>query len=154
MEAPPEHERFKVLTPREHEALLLISEGLPNAEIAHRTGHQPRDHEDLRLPHSHHTGSPRPRPGGGPGLSSGVGRGTATEPDGPVMPCGAASRQQRRPAHSSSDTPHGGHSALGIGTGSPERATCFVLPGVTHATGGLLLTRIVNTAAGQGRPAQ
>ncbi|MGY0072001.1 response regulator (plasmid) [Streptomyces sp. QTS137] len=88
-------------------------------------------------------------------LSGGVGWGTATEPDGPVMPCGAASRQQRLvPAHSSSDTPHGGRSVLRIGPGSPERATCFVLSGVTRATGGLLLTRIVNTTAGQGRPAQ
>ncbi|MFB8175656.1 response regulator [Streptomyces sp. NPDC055966] len=32
--ASPERERLKVLTPREHEVLLLISEGLSNAEIA------------------------------------------------------------------------------------------------------------------------
>jgi DNA-binding NarL/FixJ family response regulator len=32
--ASPERERIKVLTPREHEVLLLISEGLSNAEIA------------------------------------------------------------------------------------------------------------------------
>ncbi len=38
--------------------------------------------------------------------------------------------------------------------GSPERATCFVLSGAMRATGGLLLTRIVNTPAGQGRTAQ
>ncbi|MET8805830.1 response regulator transcription factor [Streptomyces sp. NPDC004546] len=32
--ASPERERLKVLTPREHEVLLLISQGLSNAEIA------------------------------------------------------------------------------------------------------------------------
>ncbi|MEV6948706.1 response regulator transcription factor [Streptomyces sp. NPDC051172] len=32
--ASPERERLKVLTPREHEVLLLLSEGLSNAEIA------------------------------------------------------------------------------------------------------------------------
>ncbi|MFG2250707.1 response regulator [Spirillospora sp. NPDC048823] len=32
--ASPERDRLKVLTPREHEVLLLISEGLSNAEIA------------------------------------------------------------------------------------------------------------------------
>lgn len=30
----PERDRLKVLAPREHEVLLLISEGLSNAEIA------------------------------------------------------------------------------------------------------------------------
>ena len=34
MPVSPERERLKVLTPREHEVLLLLSEGLSNAEIA------------------------------------------------------------------------------------------------------------------------
>lgn len=53
-------------------------------------------------------------------------------------------------AHNSSDGSHGGRSVLGVGSGSPERATCFALSTVTRAAGDLLLTQVINTMAGQG----